>query len=89
MLRNWLIGSCTLCLVPLIFIVNFLFTIIPLEKIQGLPIFFPIVFCPIGLFFALKAHKIQKSAGTSYAFSVNLALFLFTYIMFGTLIFGP
>ncbi|MED3562702.1 hypothetical protein P4447_09550, partial [Bacillus xiapuensis] len=58
--------------------------------IQGLPVFFPLVFCPFGLFFASKAYQIKKSALTLGAIIVNLVLFLFPfiYMMGGTVIFG-
>ncbi|CRK80777.1 hypothetical protein [Neobacillus massiliamazoniensis] len=77
--------------IPLIFIVNFFFDIITFEKIQGLPVFFPLIFCSIGLFFASKAYRIQKSALTLSVIIANLVLFLFPFIYMigGTLLFGP
>jgi drug/metabolite transporter (DMT)-like permease len=77
--------------IPLIFIVNFFFDIITFEKIQGLPVFFPLIFCSIGLFFASKAYGIQKSALTLSVIIANLVLFLFPFIYMigGTLLFGP
>jgi len=77
--------------VPLIFIVNFFFDIITFEKIQGLPVFLPLIFCSIGLIFASKAYRIQKSALTLSAIIANLVLFLFPFIYMigGTLLFGP
>jgi drug/metabolite transporter (DMT)-like permease len=77
--------------IPLIFIVNFFFHIITFEKIQGLPVFFPLIFCSIGLFFASKAYRIQKSALTLSVIIANLVLFLFPFIYMigGTLVFGP
>ncbi|AOH56564.1 hypothetical protein ABE28_019530 [Peribacillus muralis] len=90
MQKTYLIVSYLLFFVPLLFIVNFLFDIITLEKVQGLPIFFPLVICPIGLFFALKAHYIHKDVMTFGSIIVNsgLILFPFAYMMLGTLIFG-
>jgi drug/metabolite transporter (DMT)-like permease len=77
--------------IPLIFIVNFFFDIITFGKIQGLPVFFPLIFCSIGLFFASKAYGIQKSALTLSVIIANLVLFLFPFIYMigGTLLFGP
>ncbi|MFD6442747.1 hypothetical protein ACFWDG_23915 [Peribacillus sp. NPDC060186] len=89
-LKTFIIVSYLLFLVPLMFIVNFLFDIVTLEKIQGLPIFFPLVFCPIGLFFTSKAHKIQKNFLTLGAIIVNSVLLIFplVYMILGTVIFG-
>ena len=86
--KTFIIVSYLLFFVPLIFIVNFLFDIVTLEKIQGLPIFFPLVFCLFGLFFASKAHKIQKDALTIGAIISVLLFFPFVYMILGTLIFG-
>lgn len=88
--KTFIIVSYMLFLFPLIFIVNFLFDIVTLEKIQGLPIFFPLVFCAIGLFFALKAHKIQKDVLTLGAIILNsvLLMFPFVYMILGTFLFG-
>jgi len=90
MQRKLIIISYLLCLVPLLFITNFLFDIITLEKIQGLPVFFPLVFCSMGLFFASKAYRTQKSVLTIGAVIVNLLLlfFPFIYMIGGTVIFG-
>lgn len=90
MQKKFLILSYTLFLVPFIFILNFLFDIILFEKIQGLPIFSPILFCPIGLFFALKAHKIQKGVVTYGAITVNSVLIIFpwAYMILGTALFS-
>jgi len=88
--KRFIILAYLLFFVPLIFIVNFMFDIITLEKIQGLPVFLPIVFCSLGLFFASKAYQIQKSALTISAVIANLFLFLFPFIYMigGTAIFG-
>ena len=90
MQRKFIIISYLLFLVPLIFITNFLFDIITLENIQGLPVFFPLVFCSIGLFFASKAYQTQKNALTIGAIIANsvLLLFPFIYMIGGTAIFG-
>ena len=88
--KKFIILAYLLFLVPLIFIVNFMFDIITLEKIQGLPVFFPLVFCSFGLFFASKAYQIEKNALTLSAIIVNTVLFLFPfiYMMGGTVFFG-
>ncbi|WP_144528896.1 hypothetical protein [Peribacillus simplex] len=90
MQKTFIVVSYSLFFVPLIFIVNFLFDIVTLEKIEGLPIFFPLVFCLFGLFFASKAHKIQKDVLTIGAIIVNsvLLFFPFIYMILGTVIFG-
>ncbi|QKY68564.1 hypothetical protein [Lentibacillus sp. CBA3610] len=90
MLKRFVILAYLLFLAPLIFIVNFMFDIITLENIQGLPVFSPLVFCSFGLFFASKAYQIQKNALTIGAVTANLVLFLFPFIYMigGTAIFG-
>ncbi|QKY68682.1 hypothetical protein [Lentibacillus sp. CBA3610] len=90
MQKRFIILAYLLFFVPLIFIVNFMFDIITLEKIQGLPVFLPIVFCSFGLFFASKAYQIQKSTLTISAVIANLVLFLFPFIYMigGTAVFG-
>jgi len=88
--KKFVIIAYFLFFIPLIFIVNFLFDIISLEKIQGFPVFFPLVFCSIGLYFASKAYYIQKDALTLSAIIVNIVLLLFPfiYMMGGTVILG-
>ncbi|HZG70659.1 MAG TPA: hypothetical protein VEY51_03900 [Chondromyces sp.] len=90
MQRSFIFLSYLLFLVPLLFIVNFLFDIITFGKIQGLPIFFPLIFCSIGLFFASKAFQIESSPLAVGAIVANSLLFLFPFIYMvgGTLIFG-
>lgn len=90
MQKKFVILSFTFFLVPLIFILNFLFDIFTLEKIQGLPVFFPLFFCSLGLYFASKAYQIEKNALTVSAIIANIILFLFPFIYMigGTLIFG-
>lgn len=79
-----------LFLVPLIFIVNFLFDIVTLERIQGLPVFSPFIFCTLGLFFAVKAYQIKKTHLTLSAIIANIVLFLFPfiYMLGGIVVFG-
>ncbi|WP_147536163.1 hypothetical protein [Bacillus marasmi] len=90
MQKGFIIISYFLFLVPLIFIVNFLFDIITFERLQGLPVFFPLIFCTFGLYFASRAYQKQKSTLTLGAIIVNatLLLFPFIYMVGGTLIFG-
>jgi hypothetical protein len=91
MQKMFIILAYLLFFIPLIFIVNFMFHIITFDKIQGLPVFFPLVFCSFGLFFASKAYQIQKSALTQGAVIANSVLFLFPFFYWigGTVIFGP
>lgn len=79
-----------LFLVPLIFIVNFVFDIITLEKIRGLPVFLPLAFCPFGLYFASKAHQTQKNILAMVAVTAHLVLVLFPFIYMigGAAVFG-
>lgn len=90
MQKRTIVISYLLFLVPLIFIINFLFDIVTLKTIQGLPIFFPLLLCPIGLFFASKAYTSEKNILTLGAILANSVLFLFpfAYMILGTVIFG-
>jgi len=90
MQKYFMIFSYFLFLIPFIFITTFFFDFIIIEKIQGLPIFSPLVFCSTGLFLAVKAYQIQKNTLAIGAIIVNLLLFLFpiVYIIGGTVIFG-
>lgn len=88
--KRFLIIAYILFFVPFIFIVNFLFDTVTLERIQGLPVFSPFVFCSLGLFFAVKAYQIKKTHLTLSAIIANIVLFLFPfiYMLGGTVIFG-
>ncbi len=88
--KKCVIIAYLLFFIPLIFIANFLLDIIPLQKIQGLPVFFPLIFCSIGLYFGSKAYRIKKNFLTLSAIIGNIVLILFPfiYMMGGTVIFG-
>ncbi|WP_273126462.1 hypothetical protein ACNRWW_04315 [Metabacillus sp. HB246100] len=76
---------------PFLFIINFLFTIFPIEKLQGLPIFFPLIFCSIGLLLSILSYRMKKSVLALIAIIINglLLLFPFLYMMGGVVFFGP
>ncbi|PFG13498.1 hypothetical protein ATG70_1702 [Bacillus sp. es.036] len=77
-------------MIPVLFIANFFLDFITLNKLQGLPIFFPLLFCTIGLLFAAKALGYKKSVFSIAAIVGNgvLIMFPFFYLFLGTLIFG-
>ncbi|WP_281657759.1 hypothetical protein [Halobacillus sp. Cin3] len=69
-----------------IFILNFLFDIIPLN-IQGLPIILPFVFCPIGAALGLIGYKMNRDnlARAGMIFNIGLFLFPIAFNIIGTL----
>ncbi|APH06064.1 hypothetical protein [Bacillus weihaiensis] len=76
---------------PFLFIINFLFTIFPIETLQGLPIFFPLIFCSIGLLLSILSYRMKKSVLALLAIIMNALLFLFPflYMIGGVVFFGP
>ena len=91
MYRLLLIISYLLFFIPVLFIANFFLDVITLNKLQGFPIFFPLLFCTVGFLFATIALKYKKSVFSIAAMVGNgvLIMFPFIYMFFGTLIFGP
>lgn len=90
MSKTFTVLSYVLFFTPFILICNFLFNIVPLERIQGMPVFLPLLFCPIGIFFALRAYKTRKRAISFIGAIANVLLFLFPimYMIIGTALFG-
>lgn len=90
MSKTFTVLSYVLFFTPFILIFNFLFNIVPLEKIQGMPVFLPLLFCPIGIFFALRAYTTRKRAISFIGAIANGLLFLFPimYMIIGTALFG-
>ncbi|TYR81310.1 hypothetical protein FZC66_05475 [Priestia megaterium] len=77
--------------VTAIFVLNFLLAVVPIPKMEGLPLIFPIFLCPIGLLFAFIGYIQNKDGLSLLGIILNLILFLFpiVYHIFGTLLFGP
>ncbi|OZT76217.1 hypothetical protein [Salinicoccus roseus] len=73
-----------------ILILNFLLGIVPIEKIEGLPLVMPMFLCPIGAIIGLIAYRYRKDRLSLIGIIFNIILFLFpiAYNIFVTLIFG-
>lgn len=73
-----------------IFIINFFFQIVPMEKIQGLPVLISFYVAPIGLVMATSTYILDRDKLSLVGIIFNAVLFLFptVYHFAGTLIFG-
>ncbi|WP_144537146.1 hypothetical protein [Bacillus thuringiensis] len=79
-------------LIPLVltmFIINFVGRFIP-TILEGLPIFFPLILCPIGLALAYFSYKDEKSSWSRVGMLLNAVLFFtpFIWMIGGTIFFG-
>ncbi len=72
-----------------VLIINFLVGIVHLN-IQGMPMVFPIIFCPIGAVLAFVANKYNSNKISLFGIKFNCVLFVFPVVfnVFVTLIFG-
>ncbi|WP_017548321.1 hypothetical protein [Salinicoccus carnicancri] len=73
-----------------ILILNFLLGIVPIKKIEGLPLVMPMFLCPIGAIIGFIAYRYRKDQLSMIGIIFNIILFLFpiAYNIFVTLIFG-
>lgn len=71
-------------------VLNFLIGLIPLDKLQGLPIVMPLVFAPIGAIVGFIGYRINKCKLSLWGIISNIVMFLVPifYNIFGSLIFG-
>lgn len=76
--------------VLIILILNFYLGLIPLDKIEGLPIILPIFLCPFGAVIGFFSYKVKRDKLSFVGMILNIPLFLFPtlYNLFGTLVFG-
>ncbi len=79
-------------LIPLVLtmlIVNFLCEVIP-NILEGLPIFFPLIICPIGFILAYISYKSERSRWTKFGMVLNSVLFCtpFIWMIGGTMFIG-
>lgn len=74
----------------LLLILNFIWGLVPIDKIQGLPVIMPFVLCPIGAIIGFFSYKINRDKVSLIGIAFNVIMFLFPigYHVFGTLIFG-
>lgn len=92
MKKNNVIGLISILIpsITTVLIINFLLDIVPIERLEGLPIFFPFIAGPIGTILAVIAYKNNrdKLSATGIVFNLALIVFPFFYNVFGTLING-
>lgn len=71
-------------------VLNFLTGLIPLDKLEGLPIVMPLVLAPIGAIIGLIGYRINKCKLSLWGIIFNIVMFLVPifYNIFGTLMFG-
>ncbi|MDQ0159482.1 hypothetical protein [Alkalibacillus salilacus] len=76
--------------VLLVLIINFFLGLVPIDKIQGLPLIFPIILCPIGAIIGFVSYRLHKDKLSLIGIVFNIILFLFpiVYHVFGILAFG-
>ncbi|MGF9776043.1 hypothetical protein ABEX30_26800 [Priestia aryabhattai] len=70
-------------------VLNFLTGLIPLDKLQGLPIVMPLVLAPIGAIIGFIGYRINKGKLSLWGIIFNIVMFLVPifYNIFGTLMF--
>ncbi|MGN5650442.1 hypothetical protein [Bacillus sp. Brlt_9] len=81
--------SIAIAVVSSLLIVNFVFELIP-TSIQGMPLFLPLVFCPIGIILAYADFKLEKNKWSKLGFILN-SILLFVPIIWmvgGAVLFG-
>lgn len=86
------IGTVISILIPILLtllIINFVYKIIP-TTFQGLPIFLPLFFCPIGIILAFISFKADKNGWSKIGLILNTVLFFtpFIWMIGGTVLFG-
>ncbi|MEI2427902.1 hypothetical protein V8V54_23305 [Priestia megaterium] len=81
--------SVTFAVVLAALVLNFLTGLIPLDKLQGLPIVMPLVLAPIGAIIGFIGYRINKGKLSLWGIIFNIVMFLVPifYNIFGTLIF--
>ncbi|MGG4265885.1 hypothetical protein [Peribacillus simplex] len=71
-------------------IINFLFDIFSL-KIQGMPLVFPFILCPIGAILGFVGHQMRRDKLSLVGIIFNIILFLFPILfnIVATITLGP
>ncbi|MCY9205943.1 hypothetical protein [Bacillus atrophaeus] len=70
-------------------IINFVYGIIP-TALKGLPVFLPLLFCPIGMMLALISYRGSQNRWSKIGIILNSIIFLFPFIWMvgGSILFG-
>ncbi|MFJ8265371.1 hypothetical protein [Peribacillus asahii] len=81
--------SILLPVLLIMLIINFVYGIIP-TVFQGLPVFLPLIFCPIGIVLALISYRADKNKWSKIGLVSNAVLFFvpFVWMIGGTVLFG-
>ena len=92
MVKGNRIGTIISILIPILLtllITNFVFGIIS-TTLQGIPIFLPLIFCPIGIILAFISFKADKNRWSKIGLILNTVLFFspFIWMIGGTILFG-
>lgn len=71
-------------------ILNFFTNIIPLDKLQGLPVLMPLFLCPFGAVIGLLGYKRNRDTLSLVGIIANIILFLFPVFhhILGTILMG-
>ncbi|SFC84195.1 hypothetical protein SAMN04488168_110103 [Bacillus sp. 491mf] len=72
-------------------VINFLTGIVPLDKLQGLPIVMPLILAPIGAIIGFVGYSMNKDKLSLWGIIFNIVMFLvpIVYNVVATLVFGP
>ncbi|WP_456364512.1 hypothetical protein [Priestia aryabhattai] len=71
-------------------VLNFLTGLIPMDKLQGLPIVMPLVLGPIGAIIGFVGYRMNKDKLSLWGIILNIVMFLvpIVYNIVGTLVSG-
>ncbi|WP_318011127.1 hypothetical protein [Clostridium sp. FP2] len=83
--------SIGISIILILLILNLIFEIMPIRKIEGLPILLPLFISPIGILLGIIPLRIHKDKLALIGVITNMLLWLvpIAYFTIGTLIFGP
>lgn len=68
--------------VLLLFILNFFWGLVPIDKIQGLPVIMPLILCPIGAIIGFISYKDKRDKVSLIGIVLNVIMFLFPIVNF-------
>jgi len=71
-------------------VLNFLTGLIPMDKLQGLPMVMPLVLAPIGAIIGFVGYRMKKDKLSLWGIILNIVMFLvpIVYNIVGTLVSG-
>ncbi|MEN1938931.1 hypothetical protein AAIE21_26260 [Paenibacillus sp. 102] len=90
--KNSILGgiSITIAVILAALVINFLTGLVPLEKIQGLPMIMPFPIAPIGAIIGFIGYRMNKDKLSLWGIILNIVMFLvpIVYNIVATLLFG-